>query len=286
VRYLCVTVTEASREARSNLERLIDSLERQHADVDLVLVVRGGREHTGYARGRVLVHPLVAPRRIALSVARNVALGHAQRSGLLDHAHVVAFPDDDCRYPDGLLSSVAGQLASAVCDFVAGAYGPSADMVDRCRFPAGDASLTPGLIMRTGCSGSMFFTAGAVRAIGKFDERLGLGAEYGASEDADYLLRALALGLTGVYRPLDVVVEHPYKPHRPAQYYVGNVAVLAKHARGRVGTRLLLGRRLLGGLLLAGRSQMPIAELRRAMRASLAVMATDHRLREGLDAGH
>lgn len=284
MRHLCVTVTEASPEAQSNLERLIDSLERQHADVDLVLVVRGGREHTRYARGRVLVHPLVAPRRIALSVARNVALGHAQRRGLIDHGDVVAFPDDDCRYPDGLLSSVAGQLASAGCDFVAGAYGPSADMMDRRRFPPGDASLTPGLIMRTGCSGSMFFTARAVRAIGNFDERLGLGAEYGASEDADYLLRALALGFAGIYRPLNVVVEHPYKPHRPAQYYVGNVAVLAKHARGRGGTRLLLGRRLLGGLLLAARSQIHMAELRRAVGASFALLAADHGRREGVDA--
>ncbi len=285
MRYLCVSVTEASAEGERDLERLIDSLERQRVDVDLVLVVRGGGEQTAYARGRVLVHPLAAPHRIALSVARNLALAQARRTGLLDSADAVAFPDDDCRYPDGLLSRVAAHLASAGCDCVSGAYGPSREGVDRRRFPLGDGPLTPGLIMRTGCSGSMFFTARAVRAIGDFDERLGLGAEYGASEDADYMLRALALGLAAAYRPLDIVVEHPYKPDRPAQYYVGNVAVLAKHARGHVGTRLLFGRRLLGGLLLAARSQIPVAELRRAVGASVALLVSDHRLQDGLDAG-
>jgi glycosyltransferase involved in cell wall biosynthesis len=285
MRYLCVTVTEASSEGERNLERLVDSLDRQGAAVDLVLVVRGGAGHeTRHERGSVMVHPLAAPHGLALSVARNLALRQAGQTELLDAADVVAFPDDDCRYPDGLLSRVAAQLASSRCDCVTGAYGPSVDAVDRRRFPLGDAPLTPGVIMRSACSGSMFFTGRAVRAIGDFDVRLGLGATYGASEDADYVLRALALGFAGAYRPRDIVVEHSYKAHRPTEYYVGNVAVLAKHAHGRAGTRLLLARRLLGGVLLALRSQLPFADLRRAVGASFALLLRPNRRPEALDA--
>jgi glycosyltransferase involved in cell wall biosynthesis len=268
-----VTVTEESIEGAVNLTRLVDSLERQGVAVDLVLVVRGGDgQRTRSVDGRVRVHSIAAPRLIALSVARNRALAHARCLGLVEQADVVAFPDDDCRYPDDLLARVLAHLASSACECVTGAYAPSGKAIDRRRFPPGNARLTPRLIMRTGCSGSMFFTGRAVGAIGDFDVRLGLGAPYGASEDADYLLRALSLGLPAVYRPGDIVVEHPYKADRPAAYYVGNVAVLAKHARGHLGTRLLLARRLLGGIRLVSRSQIPPRQLGRAVGASLALL--------------
>ena len=278
MRHLCVTVTETGPEGERHLERLVDSLQRQGSAVDLVLVVRGGGGPLArHERGRVTVHPLAAPRKIALSVARNHALEHARGLGLLERAVVVAFPDDDCRYPDGLLSRVVAHLASGGCECVTGAYGPAPDAIDRHRFRLGDAPLTPALVMRTGCSGSMFFSGGAVRAIGDFDVRLGLGATYGACEDADYLMRALALGLRAVYRPRDIVVEHPYKPNRPADYYVGNVAVLAKHAHDRAGIQLLLARRLLHGPLLVSRSKLSRAQLRRAVEASCLLLGDHHR---------
>lgn len=278
MRHVCVTVTEASPEGERHLERLVDSLERQDVALDLVLVVRGGAgPQMRHERGRVTVHTLVAPRKIALSVARNQALGYARGLGLLERAVVVAFPDDDCRYPDGLLSRVVAHLVLAECECVAGAYGPAPDAIDRRRFGLGDAPLTPALVMRAGCSGSMFFSGHAARAIGDFDVRLGLGATYGASEDTDYLLRALALGLPAVYRPRDVVVEHPYKAHRPGEYYVGNVAVLAKHARDRAAIGLLLARRLLNGPLLVVRSQLSLVQLGRAVEASCLLLRDHHR---------
>ena len=89
------------------------------------------------------------------------------------------------------------RMATSGCDAVTGAYGPSAGTVDRRRFRLGDASLTPTLIMRAGCSAAMFMTGSAVRVVGHWDVRFGLGARYGASEDADYALRFLALGFTG-----------------------------------------------------------------------------------------
>jgi glycosyltransferase involved in cell wall biosynthesis len=268
-----VTVTEAGIAGAANLALLLESLERQGVAVDLVLVVRGGDgRRTWPGVGRVRVHSIAVSRVIPLSVARNRALEHARSLGLLARADVVAFPDDDCRYPDDLLARVLAHLASCACECVTGAYAPSGAAIDRRRFPGGDAPLTPRLVMRTGCSGSMFFSGRAVRAIGDFDVRLGLGAPYGAAEDADYLLRALTLGLSAAYRPSDIVVEHPYKADRPAAYYVGNVAVLAKHARGHVGTRLLLLRRLLGGILLVCRSRLPLGQLGRAVGAALALL--------------
>jgi hypothetical protein len=101
--------------------------------------------------------------------------------------------------------------------------------------------------------------------VGDFDERLGLGARYAASEDSDYAIRALGRG-AGRYDP-GLVVEHPYKAHRPAQYYVGNVAVLAKHAGRGAGFAALL-HRLGVGAVWALRGRLPPRALARALRAA------------------
>jgi GT2 family glycosyltransferase len=112
--------------------------------------------------------------------------------------------------------------------------------------------------MRAVSSNNVFLRAEVVRAVGCFDERFGLGASYGAGEDSDYVLRALREGYVGTYDPL-LIVLHPYKAHRPMQYYPGNVAVLARHCRGG-GTKVLLARRLASGLLMTARRRLSITD--------------------------
>jgi GT2 family glycosyltransferase len=111
-----------------------------------------------------------------------------------------------------------------------------------------------------------------VHRVGRFDERFGLGARYGSSEDTDYMLRVVAAGLRGVYNP-SLLVAHPYKPSRPAQYYRGNVAVLAKHARDG-GTVVLLARRLAAGVLLTLRGLLSMGQLA-DVAGSAALLLTD-----------
>ena len=120
------------------------------------------------------------------------------------------------------------------------------------------------------CAG-IFLPGWALRMIGDFDERYGLGAPFGASEDTDYVLRALALGLRCFYHGGVALVRHPYKPQRPAQYYLGNVAVLAKHARGG-GTGYLLLRRLGHGALLTLARRISIREYLHAVRTALRLL--------------
>ncbi len=244
----------------------MDTVVRQGCDIDLVLVVRGGpapalNVHPGALR----LHVVHGPRIISLSRARNAALDFARRSGLLDRADIVAFPDDDCQYPDGTLERVEQLMASPV-GVVCGSYAPGWDRLDLRRFPLRDRPLSPAHAMAAS-SNTMFFAARAVAVVGDFDERLGLGARYASSEDVDYILRALRGGFVGVYRPSAAFVVHPYKRHHAAAYYVGVVAALSKHAFGG-GTLPLLIRRIgLGtGLLLSGR--LPLREYLRALRAS------------------
>src|SRR5919197_282563 len=86
--------------------RLLDSLERQtHRRFRVLLVDQNDDDRLAEAvRGRDLdIQRLTAQR--GLSRARNAALPHLR-------ADVIAFPDDDCVYPDDLLERVARSLAT------------------------------------------------------------------------------------------------------------------------------------------------------------------------------
>jgi GT2 family glycosyltransferase len=267
--WLFITVSDESDASREHLEALLASLERQRVAGDLVLVMRGCETPApASSRGLVRVHPVPSPLKISLSRARNLGLEHADRLGLLRGCGHVAFPDDDARYPDGLLERVGAVLRSEAA-VVCGPYAPARESLNTRRFPPGRRRLEPGLVMRVASSNNLFFRASVVQAVGGFDERLGLGARYGASEDSDYVLRALARGFEGTYDP-QALVEHPYKPGRVQEYYRGNVAVLAKHARSG-GTGLLLARRLATGLLLTARRRLGATAYLRVVADAIAL---------------
>jgi GT2 family glycosyltransferase len=267
--WLFITVSDESVASRAHLRALLASLERQGAAADLVLVMRGCDKPDAEADARLVrVHPVPSPLKISLSRARNLGLEHGRRLGVLQTCDHIAFPDDDARYPDGLLGRV-GALLHDGTGVVCGPYAPDRESLDRRRFPVTCDRLTPRLAMRVASSNNLFFCADVVRAVGGFDERLGLGARYGASEDSDYVLRALARGFGGVYDPT-ALVEHPYKPGRVDEYYRGNVAVLAKHARTG-GTALLLARRLATGVVLTARRKLAATAYLRTLADAIAL---------------
>ena len=258
MRFLLVCVTDPSAESRANLDALIRSVATQDRDVELVLVLRGG----GNGPGEHGVEGAYPSRR---ATAGDRAERGAQRRtrvrpprGLLDAVDAVGFPDDDCALVPGLLGRVERRLSG--CGLVAGPYAPAPDAIDWSRFPREERELTPRLCMKAVSSINVFVAAAAVRAVGPFDERLGLGAEYGASEDADYVLRALGAGYRGLWAPDDVLLLHEYKPGRASRYYLGNVAVLAKHAFGKPRTLWLLLRCFAYGARLLWRRAITPAE--------------------------
>lgn len=269
MRFLFITVAEDAPGSLADLRELLDSIAREGVEGEMILVMRGGDTLTLTAPPSLRVHVLAAPLVIPLSVARNRALDYARRDGTLDRVDVVAFPDDDCAYPEGALHR-AGAALSGGEDFVCGPYRPDGTPVDGVRFPAEARRLTPSLAMRVVASGSVFFAVGAVTAVGDFDTRLGLGARYRASEDSDYAIRALRHGATGLYLPA-LQVQHPYKRHRPTEYYLGNVAVLAKHARAGITMHSLVHRLVVGAGQVA-RGRLPAREYGRALAAAVGMI--------------
>jgi glycosyltransferase involved in cell wall biosynthesis len=145
-----------------------------------------------------------------LSRARNAALPHLR-------ADAVAFPDDDCVYPDDLLERVARRLAAepalgGVTGRAADAHGHSSRSWRRDR-----AVLTRDNLWNRAISYTIFLRRSVVERVGPFDERLGLGAGtlWSSGEEIDYLVRALDGGARIEYDP-DLVVVHE-REARPAR---------------------------------------------------------------------
>ncbi|MGL6279762.1 MAG: glycosyltransferase family 2 protein, partial [Gaiella sp.] len=157
------------------------------------------------AHPELAIERFEAPR--GLSRARNVALPRLR-------GELVAFPDDDCAYPPGLLARLADRFAAdpGLDGVVGREVGP--DGRSSASWPTVGATLTRDNLWNRGISFTIFLRRAVVDAVGPFDERLGLGAGDGpweSGEETDLLVRAVGLGARLEYDPA-LTVAHDAKP--------------------------------------------------------------------------
>ena len=138
-----------------------------------------------------------------LSRARNRALP-------LLTGDIVAFPDDDCWYPPGLLQEVAGKLAAhpewgGLSVQARDAEGRRSSML----WDTSSGRIDRYNLWRRAISFSFFLRRSAVVAVGDFAEDLGLGAgtRWASGEESDYLLRVLEADLEIEFEP-SLFVHH------------------------------------------------------------------------------
>ena len=186
------------------LRILLDSLERQtHRHFRVLLVDQNDDDRVvpAIAASPALdIVRLHAPR--GLSRARNAALARID-------ADVVAFPDDDCSYPDDLLERIGRRFAAQ--DDLDGLAGRTTDAAGR---SSGNWVTNPGSLARNTLwnranSASMFLRREVVERVGAFDEQLGLGSgsRWSSGEEIDYLVRALDSGARIEFDPSLIVLH-------------------------------------------------------------------------------
>jgi GT2 family glycosyltransferase len=189
------------------LARFLDSLAAQNYPRARVLLVDQNddeRLEPILAASRVDVVRLRSAR--GISRARNVALA-------LVEAGVVAFPDDDCVYPPGLLHRVGERLADTPeLDGLTGrAVGFDGSAAASWR--TDQAVLRRGDLWNRAISFTIFLRRATVEKVGDFDVELGLGSgtPWHSGEEIDYLVRALDRGGRIEYDP-ELVVQHEVRP--------------------------------------------------------------------------
>ena len=134
--------------------------------------------------------------RKSLSLARNVGLEHA--SGTF-----VAFPDDDCWYPAGLLSNVAAWFGNhPKYEILAVGAVDEEGLSSGNRWFQDACDIRPINALRTTFSNSLFLRRAELPKDIRFDENLS------ASEETDYILRLLKVGLRGRF-DRSLKVGHP-----------------------------------------------------------------------------
>lgn len=190
----------------AELRRLLESISGQAVkDLELIIVDQNADDRVRrvideFRDGLNLVHITSRP---GATRARNAGLAVAS-------GEVIGFPDDDCWYPDGLISRVMNFLAqNAQWD---GIIGHSVDANGAQTLPWGDrqGQLTPGMSWRRAVTYVYFLRRSAAMAGGGFDETLGPGAgtSWGAGDDNDYMLSALERGARVFFDP-GLTVHHP-----------------------------------------------------------------------------
>ncbi len=127
-------------------------------------------------------------------------LSRARNHGLiLAGGDLIAFPDDDCVYPEGLLEWVADWFESNIeYDILAVGVKDAAGVPSGNRWFQDSCEIKPINAFRTTFSSSLFLLADLARSA-QFDLRLGVGSgtPYGSGEETDYVLRLLRMNARG-----------------------------------------------------------------------------------------
>ncbi len=154
---------------------------------------------------------------LPLSKARNIGLTAAG-------GEILAFPDDDCWYPEGVLADVMDYLQhksdiDALCTCV---YDPTTKLIYGDRPTTLNCQIDFDNLFKLPISVGIFVRRTAFKAAGFFfDERLGAGAPLGSGEETDLIYRLLKNKSIIEYRG-SLKVYHPvpaYQHADIAKYY-------------------------------------------------------------------
>lgn len=160
---------------------------------------------------------------IGLSKARNYALKYVE-------GEFICLMDDDAVYPAEFLRQVGQLLDKTAKQILSGVILSIDDhktpFIDCSPLEEGER-LEVKEIINYCPSAALIIPRSAFFEAGKFDERLGVGNEFAAGEETDFLLRAMDAGYMVQHSKL-VKVYHPIKP---IDY--NNLNGIYKHAMGK-----------------------------------------------------
>ena len=270
---LFITTTDAAGGRSGDLERLLSSIEGAMAGRSwrMLLLAQRADPGTDLAAGipdNVQIETL--PHRISLSRARNLLLQRAREQGLFAETPLVAFPDDDCWYPDGSLERILNLFKiDHALDFWFCGYASAPQSPMR----ALSMDMTPPSVFQVAAkasSNTIFLRSRIVENIGGFDEELGVGTENNGGEDTDYALRAFAQSRKCRFVDQALIGHRDHDPRLRSHYFRGSLIAIARHTAMRPTSLALLLRKLMVGSTLVATRRMSSQDFRAALRVAFS----------------
>ncbi len=264
----------ATRGRVAELDALFTSLLAQgRADFEVIVVDQNDDDRLAETITRYVQRfPLAWQRSTVLNAnhARNLGLGLA-RGG------IVAFPDDDCVLPAGVLDAVDAAFSHDIrLQVLTGPAASPEGGLGSGRWRQDAGGITDENVWTSVIEFNLFLRRGAALALGGFDERLGPGTPLGSAEGNDLVLRAIRAGQKAVYDP-DLRIIHPDKRLTPeatrrAEVYGRGLGFVLRRHGVRAGVWLPYFIRPLGGILLSlvKLNWLPAAYYFRTLRGRLA----------------
>lgn len=155
-----------------------------------------------------------------LSVNRNLGLRYAS-------GEIIAFPDDDCLYPPDTLLSIDHLFRETNYDIITCNYR---DRSGKTKHPVQEKELNRYNLIPYTNSNVIFIKKGGRKQL-SFDEKLGVGAQFGAGEESDFISGLYDDGYTIFYQGnIHVIheIDVPMDLKRIYHYSRGHGALMKK----------------------------------------------------------
>lgn len=199
------------------------------------------------------------PEMISISAARNRLLRPLFGQSAFDADTLVAFPDDDCWYPDGVLEAIVARFdADPALDFFLCRYGTAP--LDSAH--ADFARVRPAAmkqVVRNASSNTIFLRGPLMVRAGQFDETLGVGTPNGGAEDLDIAIAAFLAARRSEYLDAAIIGHRDKNTQLRARYYKSGLLVLRRYA-GQGTWREFL-RKLLVGVAITLKGELSLKGL-------------------------
>ncbi len=224
------------------LEHMLESLERQSERRFEVIIVDQNadnriQESIGSNGYSFPVQHVQTPKDRGLSRGRNQGWRRAR-------GEIVLFPDDDCWYPDKLLSQALVIFETSQADIVTGRAADETGRSINGRFEDQAQHIGRNNLWTTQIEWMVFFRRGVLEQIDGYDETIGVGADtpWQACEGQDIMARALDAGFSAYFDPSLIGHHAELDTQRPDRamrkkgrmYARGMGYVLRKHGYGPI----------------------------------------------------
>lgn len=250
---LLLTTSIYSDKCFDNLKRLLNSIgSSDDIDIEMHILIQNNPENLSIELPSFIkLHTI--PNVVSLSKARNYMLERVLDKNF--NYDIVMFPDDDCWFPNNNFRDILDYFFRSKCDFIITKYRLKChDDLKTVR------SYSPDVFTCLKNSSSItIFTSGKLfNKFLRFDERLGVGAEYSGGEDLDYALQSYFNSKQAVFLDGYLLAHNDKNEENKVKYYEGSLFVFVKNISISYVVWLLLIRKILVGVyyVISGKSNL------------------------------